>query len=86
MDEAEGVSLVLGEEQHRFAFAEAGEEKAARRLFIGRLLVELAIRVKQRGDGADVGGSGLQDLDLERFGVHADKETRPGARRQLLLR
>jgi Inner membrane protein CreD len=78
VDEPDWGEFVLGEKQRRLALAEAGEQEAACCLFVGRPLVELAIRVKEWCEGPDVGGSGLEDFDLERFRVHADKGTRRG--------
>ena len=68
---------MLGVEEHGFAFAQAGEQKTPSRFFIRRPLVKLPVGVEQRGYGPDISRRGLYDLDLKRFRVHSDKETRP---------
>ena len=51
VDEADDVALVLGKEQHRFVFAEAGEKKTARSLLIRRPSCRTGDRRRKAGQG-----------------------------------
>jgi hypothetical protein len=62
-------------EEYGLTSTESGEEKAPRRLLVGRLLIELPVSVEKRGYGSDVSRGRLLDLNLKSFGVHADKGT-----------
>ena len=45
---------MTGKEDDRFSFAQSGKEKTAGSLLVGRLAIELPVKIKERGDLAHV--------------------------------
>ena len=76
MHKADRSRAVTSQKQHRLAFAQPCEQKAARRFQVRRLLVKLPVGIEQGRDLAHVGWRGLHNFQRLCWGTHGDKETR----------
>src|ERR1017187_5653577 len=76
MHKANRSRIMTSEKHHGLAFAQPCEQKAARRLQVGRLLVELPVGIEERRHVAYIGRRGLHNFQRLCWGTHGDKETR----------
>jgi hypothetical protein len=74
VDEANRLLATPGVKEHGLAFAQAREQKSARGFLIGWFLIELAVRVEQWRDQANLGRVCLQDFQTSGYTAHGDKE------------